>query len=246
MNILALDTSTARLEVGLYNGDMTLTHIYDPLSRQSEMLLPAIDSLLKSAAVKVEEIDCFSLAAGPGSFTSLRLGYSALKAFSLINGAPIYAIPTLDLYIDNTAKAITQISALDARSGSYFCKIANNGDTLLETQICNVDTIAKNIPKNSTVGLCGPSAKLLFSALNDYFNASGNDNQKSNRDGERLFMLPAVSSANVLIECAKKLFENGDAGIKDFTGPLYFSASSAELRHNKKSRDLTDGNGNGA
>lgn len=217
MNILAVDTSTQRLEVAIYDGLKITTHTYEPLPHQSEELLPIIDSLLKDAALKISDIKCFSIAAGPGSFTSLRLGYAAVKAFSLASNGVIYAVPTLDLYLPKNTPPYPVISVMDARGGLYFSKVIYNGAVLLDTKIYTKSEILSVLKKDTAVAICGPSAKMFFDEVND--------------NNVQFFLLDAQSTSKALIEKARDMFTNGEPGLKDFDAPLYYSESSAQLNY---------------
>lgn len=62
----------------------------------SQTLLPMIDMVVKMSGVKLEEVDAIAVAAGPGSFTGLRIGSSTAKGLGLALKKPIVPIPTLD------------------------------------------------------------------------------------------------------------------------------------------------------
>jgi tRNA threonylcarbamoyladenosine biosynthesis protein TsaB len=62
-----------------------------------DSILPALDKILGSAGIKFSQIDGFAIALGPGSFTSLRVGLSMVKAFAMATGKPVVGIPTLDI-----------------------------------------------------------------------------------------------------------------------------------------------------
>lgn len=62
----------------------------------SQTLLPMIDMVVKMSGVQLEEVDAIAVAAGPGSFTGLRIGSSTAKGLGLALKKPIVPIPTLD------------------------------------------------------------------------------------------------------------------------------------------------------
>jgi tRNA threonylcarbamoyladenosine biosynthesis protein TsaB len=62
-----------------------------------DSILPALDKILESAGISFDQIDGFAIALGPGSFTSLRVGLSTVKAFAMSTGKPVVGIPTLDI-----------------------------------------------------------------------------------------------------------------------------------------------------
>ena len=98
MNALAVDCASNTLTVSAKkNNDFMQTTMQMGL-RQSEKLLPIIDSLLKELNLSAKELDYTALTIGPGSFTGLRLGAATLKALTLANGTPLYGLNSLDVY----------------------------------------------------------------------------------------------------------------------------------------------------
>jgi len=62
-----------------------------------DSFLPAVDKMLDSTGIKFNQIDGFAVALGPGSFTSLRVGLSTVKAFAMSTNKPVVGIPSLDI-----------------------------------------------------------------------------------------------------------------------------------------------------
>ena len=96
--LLAIDTSTARLGLALYdgaqvNGELTWTSS----ARHTQELAPAVSGLLERVGVQISAIQCLGVAIGPGSFTSLRVGLAFVKGMALARRIPIVGIPTLDV-----------------------------------------------------------------------------------------------------------------------------------------------------
>lgn len=97
MKIIAIDSSglvasVAIVEdeilVGEYNLQYKKTH--------SQTLLPMLAELKKMVELDLGTIDAIALAAGPGSFTGLRIGSATAKGLGLAMDVPLIEIPTLD------------------------------------------------------------------------------------------------------------------------------------------------------
>lgn len=73
-----------------------LIGIRETSPRHAESLLPTIDYLLRLLSVKLEEIDAFAVAVGPGSFTGLRIGISAVEGLSFATGKPAAGVSALE------------------------------------------------------------------------------------------------------------------------------------------------------
>lgn len=61
----------------------------------SEALFRFIEELLGAASLRIQDIDALAISAGPGSYTGLRIGASAVKGLLFGMDTPVYAIDTL-------------------------------------------------------------------------------------------------------------------------------------------------------
>jgi len=98
MKILAIETSTMLGGIAIMDdlSGLIAEVRLNVKSTHSERLMTEIDHVLKQAELKVSDIDVFAIAIGPGSFTGLRIGLSAVKGFSYATGKPIVSVPTLE------------------------------------------------------------------------------------------------------------------------------------------------------
>ena len=62
----------------------------------SEKLFEEIDFVVKSSGIKLNDFKCVAVSAGPGSFTGLRIGMSAVKGLAFGSGLPIVSVPTFE------------------------------------------------------------------------------------------------------------------------------------------------------
>jgi tRNA threonylcarbamoyladenosine biosynthesis protein TsaB len=96
--LLAIDTSTARMGLALYDG----TSVPGEFAWQSglhhtEELAPALAELLGHVKMKMEAVTALGVALGPGSFTSLRVGLAFVKGLVLARHIPVVGISTLEI-----------------------------------------------------------------------------------------------------------------------------------------------------
>ena len=86
--------------------------------------MPAIDRLLADAGWAPADLAGLAVAVGPGSFTGLRIGLSAVKGLALALGIPIAAVPTLDAMATAVPFAALPVCpVLDARKGEVYCSL---------------------------------------------------------------------------------------------------------------------------
>ena len=98
MRVLAVDTTGAHGSVGIVEGEELLSLIgsREASPRHAESLLPTIDQLLRLHSLRLEEIDGFAVAVGPGSFTGLRIGIAAVEGLSFAAGKPAAGVSALE------------------------------------------------------------------------------------------------------------------------------------------------------
>jgi tRNA threonylcarbamoyladenosine biosynthesis protein TsaB len=97
MLILAVDTSTRTGSAALLRDTEVLAEIsgYEE-TPYSTRLFRDVSALQERANFRLNQVDLFAVAAGPGSFTGLRVGLTAVKAWSEVHGKPIAAISGLE------------------------------------------------------------------------------------------------------------------------------------------------------
>ena len=88
MKALAIDGAISRLTIAAKNDDKICTTVFDIGMRQSEILVPSIESVLEKVNLSSSELDYITITIGPGSFTGLRLAISAAKAIKRKQRAP--------------------------------------------------------------------------------------------------------------------------------------------------------------
>ena len=97
MKILALDSSSLVASVALVT-DAVLTAEYTINFKKthSQTLLPMIDEMAKMTELDLETLDAVAVAAGPGSFTGLRIGSATAKGLGLALKKPLISVSTID------------------------------------------------------------------------------------------------------------------------------------------------------
>ena len=83
MKILAIETSAKSVSAAVVEGGVPLASAYQNRGlTHSRTLMPLLDGMLSAAGLKAEDMDLLAVANGPGSFTGLRIGVSALKGLA--------------------------------------------------------------------------------------------------------------------------------------------------------------------
>jgi len=99
----------------------------------SSWLLPAVDEVLAGTKIRMEQVGAYAAAAGPGSFTGVRVGLTAVKAWAEVYGMPIVAVSRLESLAWEASEASGWIAAFfNAQREQVFAAIfQRNGRDLV-------------------------------------------------------------------------------------------------------------------
>ena len=222
MKALAIDCACSRMTVAAKNEDYTFTAIYDIGMRQSETLVPAIDYVLEKCGLAKNELDYTALTIGPGSFTGLRLGISALKAIECAFGTPVYGISSLEAYsypfLDSV---IPTLACIDANKDKFYAGIYHSGKVVLEDGDYDVPFIIERLKNIHDLNLAG--FKKDTDKLEELLKAQGCTSSINK------LTVPVVTTDSLFALAEKKITAKLPP-LKDFDGPVYLRASEAEIK----------------
>ena len=119
---LALDTSTPAGSLAILEHSQVLGALMTSSAENySTRMFRHLDFLLGELQLKIADFDLFSVNSGPGSFTGLRVGLTAVKGWAELYGKPIAAITGLEAVAEGVhAPGSLIASALDARRGELY------------------------------------------------------------------------------------------------------------------------------
>lgn len=125
MKIMALDSSGLVASVAIVEDDNLVAEYNIQYKKtHSQTLLPMLDEIRRMVELDLNSIDAIAVAAGPGSFTGLRIGSATVKGLGLALQKPIIEIPTVDGIANNmygTDKLVCPI--MDARRNQVYTGI---------------------------------------------------------------------------------------------------------------------------
>lgn len=97
MKILGIDSSGIVASVAVTEGETLLAeYTVNYKKTHSQTLLPMLDEVAKMTELDLDTIDAIAVAAGPGSFTGLRIGSATAKGLGLALKKPLIPVPTAD------------------------------------------------------------------------------------------------------------------------------------------------------
>ncbi len=178
MYFVSFETSTKIFSLAVNKDEKVLR--YRNLKTASvleDVILPALDKILDSAGIKFSQLDGFAIALGPGSFTSLRVGLSTVKAFAMATGRPVVGIPTLDSIAHGISKTRSdhydEICVInDARRGKvYACFYDPKGLRKSDYLLTSLDDVLEKAHGKTL--FVGDAVGLYRNCLSKFFFAEG-------------------------------------------------------------------------
>jgi tRNA threonylcarbamoyladenosine biosynthesis protein TsaB len=137
--ILAIETATRAGSVALARGEEILCSASgDALASHSKDLIETVEGVLQKGGVKLDEIDLFAAAEGPGSFTGLRIGLATTKSFAVCTGRSCVGVSTLAAIARVAGNSEQVVSLLPAGRGELFAQMFSVRDG----KVREVDTAA--------------------------------------------------------------------------------------------------------
>jgi tRNA threonylcarbamoyladenosine biosynthesis protein TsaB len=139
--ILALDTSSPSGSVAVLRDERIIGSVSAWTDEvYSARMFRHVEFLLQELSLSLDEFDLFAVAAGPGSFTGLRVGLVAVKGWAEVYRKPIAAVTSLEaVAVQSHSRAPTLVPVLDARRGQIyfgFYRRLDPGRLALEGQEC--------------------------------------------------------------------------------------------------------------
>lgn len=172
MLILALESSAKAASCALCDDETLLAQSFQNLGlTHSRTLLPMVEDMLKNGGTALDEVEVIAVAAGPGSFTGLRIGVAAAKGLAWAKNLPCAGCSSLE----STAWGLAHLEGqeiccvMDARrSQVYRARFLAQGGAL--TRLCpdgpaSLEELAKEVKKPQI--LVGDGWKLCYNAFQE-------------------------------------------------------------------------------
>ncbi len=163
--ILALDTTDEYGSLALLRDGETLEEmeLHAP-GGFAHVLYPRLEELLARHGVGVAAIDCFAAAAGPGSFTGVRVGLACVKGLAEALGRKAVAVSNLQALACFGVRDWRAVM-LDARRGEVYGAVYDRGARpVADEVVAPVERWLAGLPEGA-VGFVTPDVGLLWAAV---------------------------------------------------------------------------------
>ena len=174
MKILALETSAKAVSAAVVEDGFPLAAASQCTGlTHSRTLMPMVEGLLKNSDLTMADMDAVAVAAGPGSFTGIRIGIAAAKGLAWAAEKPCVGVSTLEAMAEGMAHVEgTIVCAMDARRSQVYNALfrAEGGKLhrLCPDRPISLEELAaelKNIPGAQFI--VGDGAKLCYTYMSE-------------------------------------------------------------------------------
>ena len=126
MNLLAIDTTGRSGGIAVTrNGVILEAESWEAPEGFSAIIYPAIEAALKRAGLAPQDIDGYAAAAGPGSFTGIRIGLSVVKSLAEVHGKKVAPVSNLRA-LACAGTGNHRVAVMDARRGEVYIGMYDN------------------------------------------------------------------------------------------------------------------------
>lgn len=225
-----MDTSSNNCSIAVVNEQAMLGEININYNLQhSVLLMPLIEELLMKLDMKAKDLDALCISVGPGSFTGLRIGLSAVKGIALGLNLPVYAADGLRILAYGAFGFNgLLVPMMDALRGGYYTGIYTfvKGSlvTLMEPAILTLEELKAR--------LSGEEKEILI--LGDILEKKNKEDVLFSENvvlAPANFNIPKASNIPYLLE--EEIREGKSANIHELV-PYYMRKSQAENEYEKK------------
>jgi tRNA threonylcarbamoyladenosine biosynthesis protein TsaB len=138
----------------LEEGTISASVAHDSAQDYSSWLLPAVERVLRAAGTSLGDIELFAVAAGPGSFTALRVGLTSVKAWAELYGRPIVAVSRLEALAESAPPESSWVAPfVDARRAQIYAGLYRqaepHGELLGEEEVLSPGAFLDRVNKEA-------------------------------------------------------------------------------------------------
>ena len=135
MRILALDTTAHFGSIALLEDERTLSELLLHAPEGfSTILFDRVQRLLAQHGLSIGDIDVFASASGPGSFTGVRLGLTAVKGLAEATGKPAFGVSNLQALAECGTLPL-RAAILDARRGEIYGAVYDSAMNVVSQEV---------------------------------------------------------------------------------------------------------------
>ncbi len=176
MLILAMESSAKSASAALVRDGELLAQSFSCSGlTHSRTLLPMAEGVLDAAGVKIADVDCLAVAQGPGSFTGIRIGVSAVKGLAWAAEKPAVGVSTLEAMAYHglaAGEGALVCCCMDARRAQIYNALfeirGGRPERLLPDRAIAIETLLPELKKyEKPLFLVGDGAAMCYNIFSE-------------------------------------------------------------------------------
>ncbi|MBQ8533506.1 MAG: tRNA (adenosine(37)-N6)-threonylcarbamoyltransferase complex dimerization subunit type 1 TsaB [Clostridia bacterium] len=176
MKILSIDSTAVSASCAILSDSKIIARSFVNTSlTHSQTLMPMVEDMLKSAKTSLKDIDCIAINVGPGSFTGVRIGISAVKGMAFALDIPCIEVSTLECIMRGVVFPVGHYiveSVMDARCNQVYNAAFEVKDGMItrltEDRAIKLDELKEEISAyRLPIVLAGDGAEISYNFLKD-------------------------------------------------------------------------------
>jgi tRNA threonylcarbamoyladenosine biosynthesis protein TsaB len=233
--VLCVETATRGGSIYLAQGDVQLAaRVGDPQVSQSSSLLSDINGCLEEAGRSLTEVDLFACAAGPGSFTGLRIGIATVKALAASLQRPCVGVPTLQAVAYGAGPSMRTVALLPAGRGEVFAQMFSVSDDGVVTEIdaaahLSPGRLLERYAAFADLTWAGTGAEQQRELLESYLRSQISNLKSEISKYSWRFAASETTLAKHVAALAQQAFQTGKLQSPETLSAIYVRPSDAEL-----------------
>jgi tRNA threonylcarbamoyladenosine biosynthesis protein TsaB len=213
--ILAIDTSSRTLGLGLHSGDQVLAEsLWQGNRHHTVELGPQIALLLRRSNCSLDDLRAIAVVLGPGSYTGLRIGMALAKGLAVSRGLDLVGVSTFEVLAQaQSARNEPMYCVIEAGrkkiSGLWYKWGRRGWKSQGEAEVTTWQAVLESITENSyIVGELEPEAREHF------------------KTSDKVILAPpshCVRRPSVLAEIAQERLRSGKLPDSERLAPIYLN-----------------------
>lgn len=255
MKILACDTSNRACSVCLWeDGSSVDTRFRNDGLTHSQTFMPMMHDLMEKNGAAYEDLDVLACTVGPGSFTGIRIGVSAVKTMALVLEKPAVPVSSLEAMAwPLKEEDALVVPLIDCRNKRAWAAAYYRGEQVLPEVASDISEIREKVNAYRDEKLPGKKILLIGSGAKLFLETDGQDDAAGNSSASETAMaeyregLDEIRPENVAA-VAQKIAEAeekaGNALLAKYPAaalmPVYLSKTQAERTAGEQGKEVKD------
>lgn len=178
IHVLGIDTTSKHSSISIFRGDEILVEYnFTTLDGLSASLVPALEFVLRSAGLKLADIEVYGICIGPGLFTGIRVGMSTLKGLIFDQAKPVVPVLSLKALAYKYIKSdFTIIPLIDARRDEVYIAgynfLEKKIKEIIPPQLIVIDRLPETLAQIENVHFVGSGAEVHKELIKKTYHSS--------------------------------------------------------------------------